>query len=235
MQAWKLQMRLRGKGILVSTGLEIPVSTTCLSSAEAVCRTDYRPRVGDAIQLCLDWPMIGGGTDLLEGFGSVSAMEIRSGRAFEVHVNFLDCPHLLKNISSEVATPEAHMLETPEILKSLPVEPEAFHYYRRLGRVQDFVLEHYTEPIPLKRAAQVAGMEETYFSDFFSRKVGVPFTRWLSEVRIGRAIELIQGGNHSITFVAHEVGFSNLRTFERAFRKRTGMTPAHYRRLVRPS
>jgi two-component system response regulator YesN len=115
------------------------------------------------------------------------------------------------------------------------INEAAFSYYARLQRVRDYVEEHYTERLSLAEAAQVAGLSETYFSSFFHEKVGVCFTAWVTHFRVQQAIALIETQNISITEVAHSVGFRDLRTFERAFRRHMGMTPVAYKRSVRPS
>jgi len=110
----------------------------------------------------------------------------------------------------------------------------SFAYYRRLNRLRQFVLEHLEEPIDLADAARVASLERTYFCRFFRHKVGVGFRQWLNEIRIQRAEELLSEHNLAITEVALAVGFRDLRTFERAFKRVAGVTPHAYKRRVRP-
>jgi AraC-like DNA-binding protein len=111
---------------------------------------------------------------------------------------------------------------------------KAFHYYANLQRVQRYVEEHYSEAITLDGISQVACLEARYFSKFFHRKVGVTFTSWLSYVRINEALDRIRSSDCSISQIASEVGFEDLRTFQRAFKKHTCCTPREFRNLVRP-
>lgn len=112
--------------------------------------------------------------------------------------------------------------------------PDAFHYYARLRRLQTYVEKHYDECIRLADAARVAGLEEKYFSAFFRRTTGHTFHKWLIDFRIEKALALFRQENHQVTEVAFSVGFQDLRTFERAFKKRVGMTPREFRKTVRP-
>jgi xylan 1,4-beta-xylosidase len=114
------------------------------------------------------------------------------------------------------------------------IRETAFGYYERLGRLERYVAEHLTEPITAARAAEVAGLETKYFSTFFRVKVGVRFKHWLGHVRTRRAIDLIRNSDQSLTVVAFEAGFADLRTFDRVFKQHTGMTPREYRRDARP-
>ena len=110
------------------------------------------------------------------------------------------------------------------------VRREAFSYYPRLQRLERYVESHYAEPLPLRTAAQVAGLEQTYFSRFFREKTGVCYRDWLRWVRVNRAIELLSRRDMSLTEAAFSVGFEHLGTFERACKKCTGLTPRAMRR-----
>jgi len=110
----------------------------------------------------------------------------------------------------------------------------AFNYYPRLKRLHQYVDQSYSEPISLKKAAGIAALESSYFSSYFRAKVGITFTDWLRQVRIRKAMKLMKGSDLSITEVAYEVGFGDLRTFERAFKQYTRRTPREFKKFVRP-
>lgn len=105
------------------------------------------------------------------------------------------------------------------------IDEHVFAEVVRLARLKRFVEKHYAEPLPLEIAARVAGLEKTYFSTFFRQKTGVGYHSWVRWIRVQRALELMQEHKLSITAIAFEVGFSDLRTFERAFRRFTGDCP----------
>jgi len=107
-------------------------------------------------------------------------------------------------------------------------------YYPRLKRLREYVEQSYSEPISLKKAAGIAALESSYFSSYFRAKVGITFTEWLRQVRVEKAMELMKAGDFSITHIAYEVGFKDLRTFERAFKKHTLRTPREFRTSVAP-
>ena len=110
----------------------------------------------------------------------------------------------------------------------------AFAYYRRLERLKRHVETHLSESVSLADAARVAGLERKYFSTFFRGKVGVTFTSWLSSVRLDAAEQLLSTRNHAISSVADQVGFGDLRTFERAFKRAHGSTPSQFKNSARP-
>jgi len=114
------------------------------------------------------------------------------------------------------------------------INVRVFSYDLRLRRVKRFVDDHIQEPVSLETAARVAGYEKTYFSAFFHRETGVCFRDWLNWVRVTHAVELMASHNMSITDVAFAVGFRDLRTFERASEKCTGLTPRAMKERLRP-
>ena len=111
----------------------------------------------------------------------------------------------------------------------------AFAYYGRLGKVKSFVDEHYADHITLKQAADIACLEEKYFSTYFRAKTGIRFHDWIASVRVTHAIDLIRHDNTPISVISDETGFRDLRTFERAFKKCAGVTPIQFKKSVRPS
>lgn len=122
---------------------------------------------------------------------------------------------------------------SPQLLSE--VEHASLQYYPRLRRVKLFVEEHYNEEISLARAAQVAGLEKKYFSAFFRAKVGLGFMDWLTRLRVTKALRLIAREDRVLTQLGFDIGFKEPRTFQRAFKRCTGLTPRDFRKLIRPS
>lgn len=111
---------------------------------------------------------------------------------------------------------------------------EAFEYYPKLGKVRDFCESRFAERIDLQRAADVAALQKNYFSEFFHEKTGMCFSCWLAYVRVEQAKSLLRKDNRLVGLVARDVGFTNLTSFERSFKRFTGMTPSNYKKKVRP-
>jgi len=117
---------------------------------------------------------------------------------------------------------------------SIPGNERAFTYYPPLRRVKEYIEKNWAEPITLSDAARVAAMEASYFSTFFHSKIGIPFSDWLRRIRVAKAIEMIQEEDRSICDVAFAVGFNDLRTFGRAFKRYTQSTPMNFKKACRP-
>jgi AraC-like DNA-binding protein len=118
---------------------------------------------------------------------------------------------------------------------SHPVPNErAFTYYSRLARLRAHLESNLSEPFTARDAARIAAVSACYFSTFFHDRVGLRFKSWVRIVRVERAKELIASSNASIAEIAARVGFNDLRTFERAFKSVTALTPREYKKRVRP-
>ena len=121
----------------------------------------------------------------------------------------------------------------------LEFRSRVFDTDERLRRLERLVLEHFTESIPLGRAAAEACLARCYFSTYFRRQTGMGFHAWLTSIRIYRATRVLLATGQSISEIAWSVGFQDMTTFARAFRRVTGTTPTRYRRanprLLRPA
>ena len=104
---------------------------------------------------------------------------------------------------------------------------------RRLVRVLRLVNHDMTKRPTLTEAASTAGLEKTYFSTYFRREVGCSFMEWSSRVRVEHARRLLTERRGPISHVAAAVGYDDMTTFERNFRKYCGVTPRQYRQQFR--
>src|SRR5215469_13063199 len=75
-------------------------------------------------------------------------------------------------------------------------------------------------------------MERTAFPKFFKRKIGITTNEFLPIMRMKRAVQPMGESDRSVTEVAYSVGFQSLATFERIFKKHTGVTPSAFRRML---
>ncbi len=114
------------------------------------------------------------------------------------------------------------------------IKHAAFEYYGRLGKVKSYVVHNHSEDITLRSAANIACLEEKYFSCFFHEKTGVRFVDFVSYVRVEHAKNLLQKNDASILKISATVGYHNRRTFERAFKKWTGVAPREFRITAGP-
>ena len=120
-----------------------------------------------------------------------------------------------------------------QLLLNCEINEAMFFFCPRLAKVKRHLDEHFDQPFTLTQAAEIAALEKIYFSKIFKEKVGISFVDWLARERIKRAVLMLMDHDHRITDLAFAVGFADLRTFERAFKKYVGVTPRQCKIIVR--
>lgn len=95
---------------------------------------------------------------------------------------------------------------------------------RKFMQLLERLHEQY-EYITFSDAASFMGMSECYFSRYFHRVTGIPFSKHLNFVRTEHAVELMKTGLYPVTEIAARCGFGTIRNFNRVFREITGFAP----------
>ena len=113
------------------------------------------------------------------------------------------------------------------------INDAVFTYDRRLSAVRRYVEANLSLYVSAEIAAETLGLTRNYFSTFFRRTTGVTFGRWVTSLRVERARRLIETTNKPILKIGFAVGFRDNRTFQRAFKRFTGLTPSQYGSSVR--
>ena len=103
---------------------------------------------------------------------------------------------------------------------------------RSRTRVIDYMHANLAKPVTLRELAAVAGLSPCHFARAFRVSLGTPPHRYLAELRLEHACELLATTECSVTEVASAVGTSS-QHLVRCFRRRLGTTPGAYRRSVR--
>jgi AraC-like DNA-binding protein len=108
--------------------------------------------------------------------------------------------------------------------------PRALASRDRVAMVLDFVGRHYYDHHGLAEAARMAALSQRRFSTLCRALCGSSYVQHVNRVRMRRARELIEQSQMPVSAVAFEVGFEDLSTFYRAFRKHHGKAPLELRR-----
>jgi two-component system, response regulator YesN len=87
----------------------------------------------------------------------------------------------------------------------------------------------YDSQMSLISVSEYIGLNSTYLSDLFRKKMGITFQHYLSKIRIEKAEYLLEYSNASITEITEQVGFHSTSYFSRFFRKSHGISPTEYR------
>ena len=103
----------------------------------------------------------------------------------------------------------------------------------RLRRVLDFIEEHLEDEITVGGLANLANLSAFHFTRMFSSAVGVSPARYVSNRRLKNAMAMLAIGKLPLSEIAHRSCFSSQASFNRAFRRATGVSPGEYRRQIR--
>ena len=120
------------------------------------------------------------------------------------------------------------------LLHSLPCHPVYDYNERGLGfRIMHYIAEHACEEITLESAAHGIGISSSHLSHFFSGKLNINFRRFINAIRIDRARMLMRDPNLTLVEISDRCGFSNMRTFRRAFAQEMGCLPSEHMTSLR--
>jgi AraC-like DNA-binding protein len=100
-------------------------------------------------------------------------------------------------------------------------------------QILDFIHENYRLPITNKTVAEKFGFHPNYLSVLIKNSTGQPLHKYILQVRLLHAIELIETGLFSMNEVAERSGFCDVFYFSKYFKSTMGATPTDFARGIR--
>ena len=77
-----------------------------------------------------------------------------------------------------------------------------------------------------------AGLSARHFARLFHHEVGLTPARWVEQMRVAAARQMLETGRNAPKQVAARCGFADADTFRRAFSRHVGVTPSEYRQCL---
>jgi two-component system response regulator YesN len=180
---------------------------------------------------------------------ALSELERKAATAQEVHAFAADIaskilkaiptPYLSTDTITRISEGTLQCFSFPELETNLmQLIQESASLIRQLkekrDHITDFVLDyikaHYMEDISLDILADKLNISSSYLSSYFKEKTGVNFVDFVNKFRIQKVKKLLLNKDIRIFDAAAQVGYQNLNSFNRMFKKFSGMTPSHYRK-----
>lgn len=93
-----------------------------------------------------------------------------------------------------------------------------------------YIEENISNEITLEDIAKHANISKYHFCRLFKKRIGKSPFNFVRFMRIEKAKELLERDNLSISMAAVDVGFNDVGSFIKQFKKITGMTPSTYKR-----
>ncbi|MDN7243145.1 bifunctional transcriptional activator/DNA repair enzyme AdaA [Planococcus sp. N028] len=99
-------------------------------------------------------------------------------------------------------------------------------------QITEWMDAHFTENVTLDKLAEVTHSSPFHLQRSFKQLTGIsPFT-YLQQKRLEKAAQELATTDQTVAAVGRAVGFSNIPYFITLFKKKTGQTPAQYRKGV---
>ena len=101
---------------------------------------------------------------------------------------------------------------------------------RTIALVEQYIKDHYDQPLSLDLLAEKAFRTPHYLSSIFIQEKGIGINKYIKNVRMEKARELLKNTNMKISDICEQVGYASVSYFCRSFRNEYGVTPEQYRR-----
>ena len=93
-----------------------------------------------------------------------------------------------------------------------------------------FIYKNYREGIQISDVARACGLSESHFRRVFEESMNMKPVDFLNMVRIRAACRMIEREDYSMRDICFRVGYETPSTFNRNFRRLTGMTPYEWKK-----
>ena len=119
-------------------------------------------------------------------------------------------------------------------LDNLLAYPDAKHAHLIHQCIQ-YINSNYASPLTLEDTARIVNLSPDYLSKIFKQETGTTFSRYLNDVRIARAKELIRQSRLRLTDISSMVGYDDQSYFTKVFTRTVGSSPSEFRKKSRPA
>ena len=98
-----------------------------------------------------------------------------------------------------------------------------------IRKIITYIQTYYSSHIQLADIAAVCGLDRSYMARLFKEATGLSIHTYLTNYRMNKAQELLRNPTNSIQYVSLSVGYSDVFSFSKAFKKKTGLSPRQWR------
>lgn len=103
-------------------------------------------------------------------------------------------------------------------------------YFSKISDVIRYIQDHYHEDIGLKDTADRFYYSSSYLSRLFEKTMGITFKKYINNLRLGDAVNLLLSTDRSVDDIAAECGFPNTRSFVALHKEEYGCLPTEHRK-----
>ena len=111
--------------------------------------------------------------------------------------------------------------------------PGSARNHRAVDYIIRYIREHYREPISVQELADRVYLSRDYLGRFFRETTGLTITAMIQKVRIEHVCHLLSATDRTVSDIAADCGFEDMKFFYGVFKKHMGLLPGDYRRRTR--
>ena len=104
-----------------------------------------------------------------------------------------------------------------------------FHQDKDVLAVQNYLEEHFTKRLTLKHVAHEHNMTERTLIRRFKQACAITPIQYLQGLRLEQARKILETSMSPLESIVNSVGYEDLSSFTRLFKKYTGLSPSQYR------
>lgn len=102
------------------------------------------------------------------------------------------------------------------------------HNINYIDKALDCIHSEYMYDLTIEKLTSRLGLDHSYFSAIFKKKMGVSPKQYLLNYRMNIALSLMLEKDFSITVAAHSVGYTDICNFSKMFKRHFKMSPREY-------
>ncbi|WP_448552921.1 GlxA family transcriptional regulator [Thalassotalea montiporae] len=128
-------------------------------------------------------------------------------------------------------TARSFVLETGRTaqLTYSPLIAKKYHNDKTVKAVQEWLESHYSQTIAISEVSQQFGVSNRTLIRRFKEAAKITPSEYLQAIRIDAASKLLVQSNQHIDEITHAVGYSDISSFTKLFKRKTGLSPSNYR------
>ena len=101
-----------------------------------------------------------------------------------------------------------------------------------IKKIINYIQLKHSEPIQVTDIANACGLNRSYLTRLFKEATGLSIQEYLMQYRMKSAMKLMEDPALSIQYISFAVGYNDVFTFSKAFKKHVGQSPSEYRKSI---